>query len=78
LYAANISQLTAAKFAYNQRRIASTSNGIPQIIDPKEQQRKLEIKIDEEMETSSLVAEARLMGFSDDDIRNAMLRFECG
>jgi len=55
-------------------RFPTSLNQFPQILDPRETQRDLERKVDEEMETSSFVADARLMGFSAEEIRCAMLR----
>jgi len=48
---------------------------MPQIIDPREQRKSLERKVNEELQTSSLVADAKAMGFSAEEIRNAMLRY---
>jgi len=50
------------------------SNRHPQVIDPQEQRRSLERKVDEEIQTSSLVKDAVLMGFSNEEIRCAMIK----
>jgi len=43
----------------------------PQTLDPREHQRKLEMRVNEEMQASSFVAEAKIMGFNDEEIREA-------
>jgi len=55
-------------------RFLSSSNEFPQIFYPKEQRRKLEKRINEEMQASSFAAEAKLIGFSDEEIRGAFLK----
>jgi len=55
-------------------RVLPSSNKFPQFFYPKEQRRKLEKRINEEMQASSFAAEAKLMGFSDEEIRGAFLK----
>ena len=55
-------------------RFSSSSNEFPQIFDPKEQRRKLERRVNAEMQASSFVAEAKIMGFSDREIREIFLK----
>ena len=52
----------------------SSSHEIPQIVDLGEHQRKLETRVNEEMQASSFVAEAKIMGFSDEEIRETFLK----
>ncbi|XP_076810246.1 baculoviral IAP repeat-containing protein 2-like [Clavelina lepadiformis] len=49
-----------------------TSNSAPQMIDPREEERMRMRRIDEEMSSSQLVTEAKLMGFEDNMIRAAL------
>ena len=49
-----------------------TSNSAPRIIDPREEERMRMRRIDEEMSSSQLVTEAKLMGFEDNMIRAAL------
>ena len=44
------------------------------MFDPREQRRKLERRANAEMQASSFVAEAKIMGFSDEEIREAFLK----
>ena len=46
----------------------------PEIIDPREEARSLERKIDEEMSSSELVEQAKLMGFDERMIRAVFKR----
>ncbi|XP_076799944.1 baculoviral IAP repeat-containing protein 7-like isoform X2 [Clavelina lepadiformis] len=49
-------------------------NGGPEIIDPREETRSLERKVDEEMSSSELVEQAKLMGFDERMIKTAFKR----
>ncbi|CAK8695787.1 unnamed protein product [Clavelina lepadiformis] len=49
-----------------------TSNSAPQMIDPREEERMRMRRIDEEMSSSQLVTEAKLMGFEENAIRAAL------
>ena len=55
-------------------RFLPSSDEFPQIFDPREQRRKLEKRLNEEMQASSFVAEEKMMGFSDEKIREAFLK----
>ena len=55
-------------------RFLPSYNEFPQMFDPREQRRKLEKRVNEEMQASSFVAEAKMMGFSDEEIRGAFLK----
>ncbi|XP_076817956.1 baculoviral IAP repeat-containing protein 8-like [Clavelina lepadiformis] len=49
-------------------------NGGPEIIDPREEIRSLERKVDGEMSSSELVEQAKLMGFDERTIKTALKR----
>ena len=49
-------------------------NAGPTIIDPREEARSLERKIDEEMSSSELVEQARQFGFDERAIRTSLKR----
>nr|XP_026695044.1 baculoviral IAP repeat-containing protein 2-like isoform X2 [Ciona intestinalis] len=49
-------------------------NGAPEIIDPREELRKLKALVDEEMTSSEIVPEVIMMGFEVTQIRNAIQR----
>jgi len=55
-------------------RFLPSSNEFPHIFDPREQRRKLERRANAEMQASSFVAEAKIIGFSDEEIREAFLK----
>ena len=55
-------------------RFLPSSNEFPQSCDPREQRRKLEKRVNEEMQASSFVAEAKMMGFGDEEIGGAFLK----
>ena len=48
----------------------------PVVIDPRKLQEEQRKKIDDEMASSELVANARLMGYSDQSIRAAIKRYK--
>ena len=52
-------------------RSLSSSHEFPQIVDPREQRIKMEKKVNEKIQASSFVPEAKIMGFSDEEIREA-------
>jgi len=59
------------------RRVTGTgdqTSASPQIIDPREERRALERRVDEEMNKSPFVSEAVVMGFTEENIRKAFLR----
>ena len=49
-------------------------NGVPEIIDPGEEVRSLERKVDGEMSSSELVVQGKLMGFDERMIKTALKR----
>jgi len=49
-------------------RVLPASNTDPQIIDPREQQNKLDKKVTDEMHSSSFTLEAKMMGFGEKEI----------
>ena len=68
---------TAGPLAANANQQASRhrpslqAHKFPAILDPREHQIQLETRGNEEMQTSSFVPEAKIMGFSDEEIREA-------
>lgn len=50
------------------------SESYVEIIDPKKQEEERKKKIDQEMNSSEIVANAKLMGFSEENIRSTIKR----
>ena len=60
-----------ANFAHSSVSYQQTHSSVP-IIDPQEEIRKRNENIEMEMKTSTVVSEARKMGFEDEMIKNAI------
>jgi len=58
----------------SRHRSSLYAHEFPQILDPREHQRKLETRVNEEMQASSFAAEDKIMGFSDEEIRETFLK----
>jgi len=58
----------------SRHRPSLQAHKFPTILDPREHQIQLETRVNEEMQTSSFAPEAKIMGFSDEEIRETFLK----